>query len=194
MIRKHAFKIPQVVVPMVFIVIVYFLYTLHMKGILLDQVKMQEYIKSYGVFAPMALFVIYILFTMFPIVPSTVATIVSILVFGPFLGFIYNYIATVVGSIINFTISKKFGKKIVVKIVGEKKYEDYVLKYGDNPKYTYIFSFLIFIPFAPDDILCYFTGLTSMTYKKFILIIVSFKWFTPLLYSLSAFGYFTFLN
>ncbi len=190
LLKRHAFKIPQVVVPMVFLVVVYFLYTLHMRGILLNQVKMEAYIKSYGLFAPVALIFIYILFTMFPVVPSTVATIVGIIVFGPFMGFIYNYLATVIGSIINFLISKKFGKNVVIKIVGEKRYDNYVLKYGNNPKFVYLFTFLIFIPFAPDDILCYFVGLTNMSYKKFITIIVTMKWFTPLLYSLGAFGYF----
>ncbi len=194
MIKKHAHKIPHVVVPLVLFLCIYFLFTLHARGILLDKVKLQEYIAGYGVFAPLVLMLVYILFTMFPIVPSTAASIISFMLFGPVMGFVYSYVATVIGSIINFSISKKFGKGLVVRIIGEKKYEDYVLKYGNHPKYTYIFAFMIFIPLAPDDILSYFTGLTSMSYKKFITIILLCKPFGAFLYALGAIGYFNVIS
>ncbi len=170
------------------------MYTLYAKGILFDQIKLQEYISAYGVLAPIVLILIYILFSMFPIVPSTAAAIISVMVFGPVMGFVYSYIATVLGSIINFTISKRYGKKIVLKIIGEEKYDKYFVKYGSNPKYTYIFAFLIFIPFAPDDILSYFTGLTEMSYKKFIVIILLCKPFGAFLFSLGGVGYFSFVS
>ena len=42
--------------------------------------------------------------------------------------------------------------------------------------------------FSPDDFLCYFSGLTHLSYKKFIIILLTSKPWTILAYSL-VFGY-----
>jgi hypothetical protein len=43
---------------------------------------------------------------------------------------------------------------------------------------------MMFFPVSPDDFLCMLAGLTKMTYKKFIIIILVFKPFTLAAYTI----------
>ena len=49
------------------------------------------------------------------------------------------------------------------------------------------FAVCIFLPFAPDDLLCYLAGLTRMSYRKFMLIILLGKPFGVTMYSLALY-------
>ena len=50
------------------------------------------------------------------------------------------------------------------------------------------FAAAIFLPAAPDDVLCFIAGLTRMTWQKFTAIILLGKPFVIALYSLATAG------
>ena len=143
----------------------------------------REFILSYGDWSWIIFMVVNVIQVVVPIIPGGATLIFGVVIFGPFWGFVYNYISICIGSILVFLISKTFGKSIVLKIFGEdtfKKYHDKI----NSKSYEKFFAWAIFFPVAPDDLLCYLSGLTDMSLKKFSLIIFLGKPLSIFLYSM----------
>ena len=68
-----------------------------------------SYIKQAGIITPILFIIFQILQVIIPIFPGGVSCIAGVILFGPFLGFIYNYISIIIGSCIAFHLSKKYG-------------------------------------------------------------------------------------
>ena len=83
-----------------------------------------------------------------------------------------------------FFISRNFGKSIVIRIFGKDTFEKYHHKINDK-SYEKFFALAILFPVAPDDFLCYLSGLTDMSFKKFASIIFLFKGPSIFLYSMA---------
>ncbi len=91
-------------------------------------------------------------------------------VYGPLIAFLICYLGTIIGSVIAFSIARKFGKRLVIWCFGKEdteKYSTLLSKKGNLP-----FLIMQFFPFFPDDILCMVAGLSNMSYKFLTLSIV----------------------
>lgn len=106
------------------------------------------------------------------------------MVFGPVFGFIYNYISIVIGSIIVFFIARKYGMPLIQKMFEQKLIDKYIGWLNGEKRFEKLFAIAIFMPVAPDDFLCYLAGITKISVKKYIAIIVLLKPFTIFTYSL----------
>ena len=84
-------------------------------NIFTSQEALSNFFKQMGIVGPLVFIVIQIVQVVIPIIPGGISTAVGVLVFGPVYGFIYNYLGIVLGSIIVFLISKKYGMKIIKK-------------------------------------------------------------------------------
>ena len=143
-------------------------------GIFSSISTMRKFLKGYGFWAPSMFMLLQIVQIVLPIIPGGVTTALGVLMFGAFWGFVYNYISICLGSIIVFLISRVYGKSIILAIFGEHSLDKYK-KRLEHDKYNKFFALAILFPFAPDDFLCYFSGLTKMTLKEFVLIILICK-------------------
>ncbi len=188
--NKRLVNIITIVFTLLCLLYVYYLYK---AGILLDEAKMEEYIAGYGLFAPIIFILIFIFSIVFPIIPGGLLCVISVFLFGAVFGFIYSYLATILGSSIAYLLSKKYGRKIVVKIIGKEKFDKQINWLDKGDRFAKFFAFMIFIPFVPDDVLCYFAGLTKMTYKRFLILLALFKIPGIMVYSLGLVGMFEFL-
>lgn len=106
----------------------------------------------------------------FSIIPGLAATIVGAQIFGPLLGSVYSTIGNIIGSILAFVLGRLFGKRFVEWYVGKEAATKYRKKLNKKGKYILPVAFLM--PFFPDDILCWIAGITTMTYKFFIITIL----------------------
>ena len=140
-------------------------------------------IRQYGILAPFFFLLLQTVQVIVPIVPGGMSCLAGVLAFGPFYGFLYNYIGLCIGSYCAYFISKTFGISLLKKIIKEETLEKY-LGYIKSKKFEMIFFLGILIPGAPDDILCYVSGISGMSTKKFLLIILLCKPLALLLYSL----------
>lgn len=165
-----------------------------MKGYLdghFDSVEsLQAYISTFGILGPLTLIVIQALQVILPVLPGFLGCIVGAGMFGVFGGFWCNYIGISAGSIIAFLLARRFGSGIVRQMFPADKYESLVKWVNQKKCYTAILFLSILLPLAPDDFLCYFSGLTGMSTKKFTWIIILGKPWCILAYSI-FFGYFT---
>ncbi len=149
----------------------------------------RAYINSFGVWAPMILTLIQALQVVIPVLPGFLGCIVGAALFGAAGGFWTNYIGISLGSIVAYWLARWFGINIISKMFSLKKYEPYIEKIQKSKSYTTLLFLSILLPLAPDDFLCYFSGLINMSAKKFTAIILLAKPWCILFYSL-FFAYF----
>ena len=106
------------------------------------------------------------------------------LLFGPVMGFVYNYVGICIGSLLAFAVARNCGRPLLSLLFSEKliaKYSDWT---EQNNRFARLFALAIFFPVAPDDFLCYLAGTTSMTWRRFTAIILLGKPLSIALYSL----------
>lgn len=157
-------------------------------GMFESQQSLEAFIGKAGIFGPMIFIFIQAIQVVIPILPGFVTCIAGAVVFGPLEGFIYSYTGMCLGSMMAFYISRKYGTAFVKKLVKPQTYDKYILWLEKGKKFDILFLLAIFLPAAPDDVLCFIAGLTRMTWKKFTIIILLGKPFVIALYSLATAG------
>lgn len=180
-IKKNIFNIISVLMLVVFTILGYLGYR---AGLFNSLDSFRAYILSKGKLAPLFFMLIQVVQIVLPVIPGGLTTVFGVIIFGAFWGFIYNYISICIGSILVFFISRNFGKSIVIRIFGKDTFEKYHHKINDK-SYEKFFALAILFPVAPDDFLCYLSGLTDMSFKKFASIIFLFKGPSIFLYSMA---------
>ena len=155
------------------------------KNGILDSVDtLQAFIAKFG-YGGMAIFVlIQIVQVVIPILPGGISCLGGVIFFGPWLGFVYNYIGICVGSCIAFGIARSLGRPVLYKMFPGKMIEKYLTWTELKGRFLKLFTLAIFLPVAPDDFLCYLAGTTNMTWKQFVTVIFLGKPFSIALYSL----------
>ena len=144
---------------------------------------MKLFLEKSGYFAPILFVIIQIVQVVIPIIPGGISQGVGVLIFGPLWGFIYNYVGIVWGSIIVFFISRKYGMPLIKKMFRKELIDKYIGWINNGKKFEIFFAIAIFLPVAPDDFLCYLAGVTDISIKKYISIILLLKPFTISTYS-----------
>ncbi|WP_343209288.1 TVP38/TMEM64 family protein [Anaerolentibacter hominis] len=160
------------------------------RQIFTSQEALENFLMPLGVAAPLLFVIIQIVQVVLPIIPAGLSCLAGVLLFGPIGGFIYNYIGICIGSMFAFLISRRFGMKAVERIADSKAIGKY-MGWVHNGKFDKWFAIAIFAPVAPDDVLCFLAGVTTMKFKKFMTIILLGKPFAIAAYSMGLHLIFT---
>lgn len=137
------------------------------------------------ILGPIIFVFIQILQVVIPIIPGGISTAAGVLIFGPYAGFIYNYIGICIGSIIIFLLGRRYGKPFILSMISDKTYNKYIGWLDNQNRFDKLFALAIFLPVAPDDALCLMAGLTNMSVKRYTLIILIAKPLSIFLYSMA---------
>lgn len=117
--------------------------------------------------------IIFIIFCFLQVVllpvPGSVAIGVGVAMFGPLKCAIFSFIGIVLGSFLAFGIGRWVGYKAVCWIVGKDSLDKWLEKI--KGKDYLILSIMFLLPMFPDDILCFVAGLSSMTWRYFLVMI-----------------------
>lgn len=146
----------------------------------------QQYVQGFGLAAPLFLAAFQAAQVVLPILPGLLGCVVGALMFGCMGGFWCNYIGISAGSIIAFLLARKYGSGLVSKMFPGKKYEKWSAWAAESKFYTVILFLGMVLPLFPDDYFCYFTGITKMSTRKFVAIILLGKPWCILAYSIMA--------
>lgn len=157
---------------------------LYKMGAFTDSKVMIDLVKGYGVWAPIIFVLIQIIQVVIPIIPGGITLAVGVMVFGPWWGFVYNYVGIVIGSFILFWLGRRYGMKLVEAFVSDKVMDKYMSKL-DTKGWRTTFAILILLPVAPDDALVLLTSLTKMKWREFFWIIILCKPATVAAYSIA---------
>lgn len=145
---------------------------------------LQKYIGKYGAFGPVFLTVFQAVQVVIPVLPGFLGCAVGAVMFGPAVGFWCNYIGIGGGSIIAFLLARKFGMPLMESLFPVGRYTKWSDWASKSKSYTAFLFMAMILPLFPDDYLCYLTGVSKMTARRFIWIIVLGKPWCILAYSL----------
>lgn len=143
----------------------------------------QEYIDSFGMFGPLILIFVQLAQVVLPILPAVVGYAAGAVLFGWAGGFLCNYIGISIGSLLAFYLARRYGAAFVQRHVSSAAYDKY-FHWTQKKGFLWFLILTIFLPVAPDDLICFLAGLTAISAKKFCVIILALKPWCLLLYSL----------
>ena len=132
----------------------------------------QKYVAGFGLIAPLFLVAFQAAQVILPVLPGLLGCVVGSVMFGWMGGFWCNYIGISAGSIIAFLLARKFGKGLVNRMFPGEKYEKWATWAAESRFYTVLLFLGMVLPLFPDDYFCYFTGITKMSTRKFVTIIL----------------------
>lgn len=144
------------------------LYTTGLFHFFLDKERLIKFLNDLG---PLA-FLGFILLQIFQVVaapiPGEVTGLLGGFVFGKFQGIILSTIGLTLGSLLAFTLSRKFGRPFVERVVDHSTIRrfDYILHH----KGAFIVFLMFLIPGFPKDYLCYMLGLGHFSTSEFLVI------------------------
>ena len=141
-------------------------------GVFKDMYALQNLVGQSVILGPLLFILIQVLQVIIPIIPGGISLAAGVLMFGPVAGFVYNYLGICLGSIIVFLLGRHYGKPLVLRLINEKTYNKYSSWLADQKRFDKLFALAIFLPVAPDDALCLMAGLTNISLKKYIWIIL----------------------
>ena len=176
-------KTIQVLSVLILIATFFLIIWLYKIGILNDQNVFKDFLEKQGSLGSLTYVLIQITQVVFPIIPGGVTTVVGFLVFKFWWGFILNYIGINIGSIILFWLARRYGKKFCLLFMNEESFDKHEKKVDNKRGYEIFFVFCMLFPFTPADIVVMISGLTSMSYRKFISIILICRPFSIIAYS-----------
>ena len=145
---------------------------------------LQKYIGKYGAAGPVFLTAFQAAQVVVPVLPGFLGCAAGSVMFGPAAGFWCSYIGISCGSVIAFFLARKYGMPLLEDLfdnAGCRRWSDWA---SGSRSYTAFLFLAMLLPLFPDDYLCYLTGVSRMTARKFIWIIVLGKPWCILAYCL----------
>lgn len=163
--RLTAFWYLVAIIPLILLILGY-IFPSHFFN---NQEAIRNFVNQFGIFAPLIFIFLQIVQVIITPFSHYAVSIAGGFIFGIWLGFIYNWIGRVIGTIIAFYIARIFGRKILKHIITKeslKKY-DYLFEKG-----KLLLFLAYFLPIFPDDEITYLAGFSKINSKIFILLIV----------------------
>lgn len=149
----------------------------------------QTYLGQMGLYAPLIFMLLQLVQVIYPIIPGGMTSVIGYIAFGPVLGFVYNFTGIFIGSLIAFALARRYGETFAKAFVSEETYNKYMTYLNRKEGHTYaiLLGLAFALPGFPDDFLCMVSGLSQMTWKRFVLIFLLTKPVTLYLYTLIAY-------
>lgn len=123
-----------------------------------------------GPLAPLAFVSLQALQAIVAPIPGQVLAGVGGYLFGARLGTLYSMLGVVIGSTVVFMTSKRYGRPFVERVLAPEtlgRFDGFVAEYGTTGLFI---AFLL--PTFPDDALCALAGVTELTYRRFIVLLI----------------------
>lgn len=134
--------------------------------------EFESFIKSLGSVGPLALMFYLITSHVFAPLAGTPALVVGVTVFGLPKAMLYIYLGSMASAVINFFISRKFGRHLVIKLAGKramKKIDEFAQESG---AYALIFARIFGVSFF--EIISYAAGLSAMKFSTYFALTLVF--------------------
>lgn len=154
-------------------------------GIFRSTTSLQRFIQQFGEYAVVIFILLQIIQVIIPILPGGISSVAGLLMFGNGWGLLYSCIGLIIGEAIGFLLVRYYGVSFVQLILSPKKYQKFdqllTQKTKDIKK---VLCLTMLIPFAPDDLFCLVAGLTKISFKEYIQIVLLLKPWSVGAYSL----------
>jgi len=132
--------------------------------------RVGEYIARCAPWSHLAYFGVQLMSVVVAPIPSNITAAAGAYLFGLGPSFLLTWGAVTAGSALVFALARTLGQGFAEKFVSEKlseKYLDLIRRKRD------VFLALAFLfPFFPDDLLCILAGLTDISFRRYLLLVV----------------------
>lgn len=133
------------------------------------QAGIQSWINKMGGAGILLTLLIQIVQVVIAFIPGEPVEILAGALYGTVPGLLICLAGSVFASTIIFSLSKRFGKKLLYRLFSNEKVEHW--KWLQDSQKTEMMTFILFfIPGTPKDMLTYMVGITEMNVRKFIAI------------------------
>lgn len=132
-----------------------------------DQEAFGEYLRSFGVLAPLVLFIAQMIQVFIAFIPGHVVSISGGYVFGFAWGFLMNWSFTVIASQLAYFLARFAGRPIVYKLA-DRETVDYWERVA-NQKGVVFFTIAFLLPIFPSDAMNFVGGLSGISAGKFLI-------------------------
>lgn len=180
-LHKYIRVIP-IIGSLFFLVLIIYAYQ---HGIFRSTTSLQRFIQQFGEYAVVIFILLQIIQVIIPILPGGISSVAGLLMFGNGWGLLYSCIGLIIGEAIGFLLVRYYGVSFVQLILSPKKYQKFdqllTQKTKDIKK---VLCLTMLIPFAPDDLVCLVAGLTKISFKEYIQIVLLLKPWSVGAYSL----------
>ncbi len=133
-----------------------------------DPESLRSFVLGFGILAPVSIILLQMLQTTISIVPSQVTTVLAGFIFGPFLGLLYSIIGAVLGSMIIFSLGRKYGHKIAGLFFDEAEILHFTVFFKEKKLLALFLARLA--PIFPNDLVSFTAGLTQIKLLPFNLV------------------------
>lgn len=132
-----------------------------------DPDALLSYVRSAGVWAPLLIIGLIVLEVVIAPLPGTFIMVAAGALFGTWLGALYAYVGNVIGSSLAFFLARRFGRGLVRRLVSRPLLERYDGFFNAHQELFVVFYAL---PVVPVDVLSFTCGLSSMRWRRFLLV------------------------
>ena len=129
----------------------------------------QDWVLSFGALSPVVYFFVVVGQVIVSPIPAGPVTLAGALVFGVWGGLALSLAGSIVGSVLVFLAARRWGEELVVRLVGERTFRKYVGVL--DARGWWLFAILLF-PFVPDDAAVALAGLSAISFRRFLAIMV----------------------
>jgi uncharacterized membrane protein YdjX (TVP38/TMEM64 family) len=131
----------------------------------IDIAQLQGWLRSTGDWAPLLYILLYTIATVF-ILPSTPLNLLGGALFGPWLGTLWTSVAAMIAAIATFAFTRTIGRKAIArKLSGRWQTLDVEMRRGG----LFYMIAIRLVPFMPYGLLNFAAGLTSVSYRDYLL-------------------------
>jgi uncharacterized membrane protein YdjX (TVP38/TMEM64 family) len=130
---------------------------------LLTVEKLGALLDAAGIWAPIIFILIYAAGVCL-FIPGTLLTALGAAIFGPYWGFLYVWVAAMLGAAGAFVIGRYLGREFAASLIGDrlKKYDDAIERNGFA---TVLYLRLVYFPFTPMN---FGMGLTKVRFGDYL--------------------------
>ena len=131
----------------------------------INEEAIQNYVNGWGIWGPIVFIFIQTFTIIFPPTPNLIPMIAGGILFGPVLGLLYSFTGVMLGVVVNFYLTRIFGRKMLERILNNKEM-NFVDGFINKTNWRVI-TFLPFIPGMYADLGGYSMGLSKIKFKKY---------------------------
>lgn len=131
---------------------------------------LRSYISRFSPYSHLCFFVLQFLSVVLAPIPSNVTSMTGGVLFGTWPAFFLTYAAVVSGSLLVFLLARSLGRDFADRLVSRKLSEKYQSVLEDKAPIFLALAFLF--PFFPDDVLCILAGMTTISLRRFTVILL----------------------
>ena len=130
-----------------------------------DRQAITASIQQYGIWGQAGLFVLLVLQVFVAVIPGHALILAGSYAYGFTTGLLITLVSTVLGSQVAFTISRRYGRQAVYRLVNPQvicRWDKLAAGQG-----ALFFFFAFVLPIFPSDLMCYVAGLGNISPRRF---------------------------